>query len=464
MSVTIDPEVLERAGDFNLDEIVINTITNDSVDFKAAFTEINLYESIYSNSISGNISIRDSKNFIQRYSISGQENIAFNVHTPGAEGDDQINLKDFPMRVYKVSDKVTTQEREQVYTLHFTTKESIRNMRNRISRAYTGTTSDIALKILTDRQIIGTDKQIYLEESSGIHKMVFPHMQPFNAITTVAKRSESKEYDTPGFLFYETHRGYNFRSFESLTHDQRIPRPDRMLFTDMPYARKAGNPAMRDIEFDMSTIKEFRIVKTNDLIADTMTGMLSTTHYTHDIHTKTWTKNEYNYLDNFYNRLHIDQNEFKTDYSASFGSLYSLTPESSDNKRISEYPKSKILVSPRATSLHSSSASDPRTYDNRSNIWLQKSLSNKISTNSIKMEMTVHGNTYLAAGDVIRVNLTSNEPHEAGDERIYDEYFSGRWLITHCRHIINPREHETVIECVKDTYFNALPTGDPIDA
>jgi hypothetical protein len=86
MSVTIDPEVLERAGDFNLDEIVINTITNDSVDFKAAFTEINLYESIYSNSISGNISIRDSKNFIQRYSISGQENIAFNVHTPGAEG------------------------------------------------------------------------------------------------------------------------------------------------------------------------------------------------------------------------------------------------------------------------------------------------------------------------------------------------------------------------------------------
>jgi hypothetical protein len=59
------------------------------------------------------------------------------------------------------------------------------------------------------------------------------------------------------------------------------------------------------------------------------------------------------------------------------------------------------MVSPRATALHSSSASDPRTYDNRSNVWLQKSLSNKISTNSIKMEMTVHGNTYLAAGDVI---------------------------------------------------------------
>ena len=40
--------------------------------------------------------------------------------------------------------------------------------------------------------------------------------------------------------------------------------------------------------------------------------------------------------------------------------------------------------------------------------------------------MTVHGNTYLAAGDVIRVNIQSNESVDANDERIYDEYFSGR--------------------------------------
>ena len=77
--------------------------------------------------------------------------------------------------------------------------------------------------------------------------------------------------------------------------------------------------------------------------------------------------------------------------------------------------------------------------------------------------MTVHGNTYLVYDDVIRVNIQSNESVDANDERIYDEYFSGRWLITHCRHVINPREHETVIQCVKDTYFNALPVGEPID-
>ena len=68
----------------------------------------------------------------------------------------------------------------------------------------------------------------------------------------------------------------------------------------------------------------------------------------------------------------------------------------------------------------------------------QNSLSNKLSTNAIQMEMTVHGNTYLVVGDVIRVNIQSNESVDANDERIYDEYFSSRWLITHCRHVINP--------------------------
>jgi len=465
MSVTIDPAILERAGDFNLDEIVIRTITDESVDFKAVFTEINLYESIYSNAVTGNIVIRDSKNFIQRYSIGGQETIAFNIYTPGAEGTDQIDLKTFPARIYKVSDKVATLEREQVYTLHFTSKESIVNTRNRFSSALTGTTSDMAVKLLTSSNFIGTKKDVFVENSVGIHKIVFPYMRPFNAITMLAKRSESSVYNTPGFLFYETHRGYNFRSYESLTHDQKVPRPEKMLFTDMPYARKAGNPAMRDIEFDMSTIKEFRIVKTTDVMADTASGMLNSTLYTHDIHTKTWTKTEYNYLNNFYNRLHIDQNEFKTDYNSSFGALYSQTPENEQGLLTSDYPRSKIMVSPRATALHSQSATDPRTYDNRSNVWVQNALSNKLSTNAIQMEMTIHGNTYLAAGDVIRVNLTSNEPHNAGDERIYDEYFSGRWLITHCRHVVNPREHETVLMCVKDTYFNSLPTGStPIDA
>ena len=60
MSVTIDPEILEKAGDFNLDEISVKTITNDKVDFKAAFIELNIFESIYSNAVNGNIVIRDS--------------------------------------------------------------------------------------------------------------------------------------------------------------------------------------------------------------------------------------------------------------------------------------------------------------------------------------------------------------------------------------------------------------------
>ena len=111
---------------------------------------------------------------------------------------------------------------------------------------------------------------MFVEDTQNIHKIVFPYTRPFGRsvhVNHVDQRAST--YNTPGFLFFENHRGYNFRSYESLTHIDKTPIPEQFLFSDMPYARDPNNPAMRDIVFDMSTIKEFRIMKTTDLLADT---------------------------------------------------------------------------------------------------------------------------------------------------------------------------------------------------
>ena len=132
----------------------------------------------------------------------------------------------------------------------------------------TGTTGEMAQTILTDKNYIGTDKKVFVEDTQNIHKIVFPYTRPFGAVSMLARRSESSTYNTPGFLFFENHRGYNFRSYESLTHI------DKTLYQNSFYSlichtRDPNNPTMRDIVFDMSTIKEFRIMKTTDLLADT---------------------------------------------------------------------------------------------------------------------------------------------------------------------------------------------------
>lgn len=449
-------DAIEFAGDFRLDEVVIRTIAGTELDIKPLFSEINIYESIYDNAMYGNIVVHDSMNHIQNLPIIGQEDIFFLLKTPGSTDLDVVDFRQYAGRIYKVSDITRTQEREQVYRLHFTTKESIRNIRTRMSRPFDGTPSEIVEKIVRDPNGLNSKKQLFLEETANTHKIISPNYRPYQLIQMLCKRAESKVYKTPGFLFYENHRGLNFRSYESLSHTGRFPRPPRLDFTDMAPGRAEGNASLRDIELDMKQIREYNIIKTNDMIANTISGLLGSTHYTHDIHTKTFTKTTFDYFDDFDSRLHIDEDQVT---GREYGPLYSNTAEYNDGRTIADFPNSKIFVSPRATKLHSKTSDDPRTYDNRSNIWLQSQKSNRLSHDAIKLKLNIAGNTYLSAGDVIFVRLPSLEPQEQGSDRVYDEYLSGRWIVTHLRHIVNNNEHEMIAECVKDTFFKKLPVS-----
>ena len=80
------PDSPEFAGDYNLDSI--NLIGNDGnvIDIKRMVNELNIYESIYSNSTTGSVVISDTLNTISRLPLQGTERIAFKLSTPGAGG------------------------------------------------------------------------------------------------------------------------------------------------------------------------------------------------------------------------------------------------------------------------------------------------------------------------------------------------------------------------------------------
>ena len=453
------PDEMNFAGDYRLKDVVLHTINGEKIDIKNLLIELNVYESINKNSIYGNIIIRDSSNLIYYKSLCGQEKISFLLYTPGATGNNRIDFKEFNARVYKISDITRTIEREQSYRLHFTTQEAIRNTRTRISRAYEDTPSEIVKTILRDPNIIATKKNIFVEKTVNSHKLIAPNVRPFDFIRTIKKRSESQYDKNTGYLFYENHRGYNFRSFSSLTHKNNEPKEVVEKYTVTSQSRASDDPSFRDIGMDMRAIRKYTIMKKNDYLANVSTGMLGSTHYTHDIHTKTFTKTQTDYFSEFNIRKHVDD-----EYG--FSPLYSrILPETFDNKNVGEFPKSNIYVSPRATKLHSQSVSDPREYDNRSNIWLQKYIETFLNFDSIRLQLEVAGNTYIAVGDIIDVQLPSLEPIQKKSDDNYDKHLSGRWLITDIRHIVDVREHQMVIECVRDTYHSGLfavsqPIGD----
>ena len=103
-------ETPEFAGDYVLDKVVLINHEGLKVDIKYIMVELNIYESIYKNAVTGSVVITDDGNQIARMSIQGLEKIAFLLKTPGVTTgkEDVVDASEEtgePFHVYKVSDR-----------------------------------------------------------------------------------------------------------------------------------------------------------------------------------------------------------------------------------------------------------------------------------------------------------------------------------------------------------------------
>jgi len=426
---------MNQAGDYKLQEILLHGPTG-TIDIKALMVELNVYESIYSNSIYGNIVIADTHNHIQNVPIIGQEMLQFKFSTDDSPQNEAIDFTQHFARIYKVSDQVRTAERQQVYTLHFTSQEAITNQKERLKQAFEGTTDRIVQNILTD--ILGTKKRVITEPSSQHCKVLGNLEHPFHFISSMlSKRSSSLNFHNQGFHFFENHRGYNFRSMSHMTHrDPTTERNVQESFIVQPSKRNST------IEEDMKSVLEYKIMKNQDVLAALNTGLMASTNYHYDFSTKSFEKKLDNYIDNFVSEVH-------TTVGKQLGALFHTTPENSGGKNLFQFNDAKIKVTTKDTKLHAQKEGDAK-YDNHTGF--QQLLDHvKLAHDQLKAKVTVFGNSNLAAGDMIHLRVPSYEPLDKNTTRIHDAFLSGRWLITNLVHTLNSTRYTTTFDCVRDS-------------
>ena len=146
---------MQFAGDYKLESVIVHSASG-SMDIKDLILELNVYESIHSSNLYGNLTIMDSANHVQNLPIIGQEDIEFEIAT--SEDTETLNFRRHRGRIYKVNNMIRTEERQQVYTIHFSSKETLLNQRTRVKSAYEGSGDEIAVKILQD--VLKTNKAI----------------------------------------------------------------------------------------------------------------------------------------------------------------------------------------------------------------------------------------------------------------------------------------------------------------
>ena len=418
-----------HAGDYHMPFVFLIGQNLPMKNIRNNIIEMNIYESIDSSFMSGKIVLRDSYNERQNMGLTGQEEIEFVLRTN--DEADAIDFQTVRGRIYKINNQVGITDNQQIYTLHFVSIEAMRNAQNKVLTAYSGSGDQIFTQVL--KNVIKTEKRLQVQKSTNFQKVVGNTMYPFAFIDMVARRSSADK--SHGFMFYENHRGYQFHSFDNLhtrTNGEKRE-PVESFFSTQSLEE-------RDTDTNMRTLKDFAILRTQDTLRDYSDGLLASTNFAYNRLDKTATTTKHNYAKAHSKTPHID----------GLYPLYTTTPEE-PYKTLFSYDLAKTSVTTSDPSLHTQSATDEVLYDNYSSNLTLRNMRG-LSLESMRVKITVNGNSNLAAGDLIHIELPNYEPIvNKTDDRVYDLYLSGNYIIAQINHKVSPEGYVSICECVKDS-------------
>ena len=271
---TKTPNTIEFAGDYDLNHVFLHNHLKEITDIKKMMIELNVFESIFNNALTGSLVITDAQNLIAKLELNGTERISFKLSTPGAL--DNRNTIDasvetgHPFYVYKITDRRQIAPGTNLYTLHFGSREFMRNLRTKVSQAYNGNIAYQVIKILMDENYLDSKKEISYEPTGNINNIVVPNMRPFDAINMIAKKTLPEKSDGVGYYFYETTKGIYFRSWDNMCSVKgRHNRETKQIFRYMPM--NVNDETIDDkMNHDYQSVESYRFVNNfHDIAANT---------------------------------------------------------------------------------------------------------------------------------------------------------------------------------------------------
>ena len=445
-------EGLQYAGEFKIDMCELITSTGMRIDLKSSVIGISLFEDISSLTVSGTIVVADAVNMVSHGPILGQEYLYLKIHTPTftEAGSGVIDFSENVFLVHSIAAREKMTNGTQVYSLNFVSQELIKNQRLKVTQSLTASWSDIVTKMLTDTAYLDTKKNMVIEPSAGIKKFVSPNIRPLDVVKLAAKQAVSTFKGQSTYLFYETLKGFNFRTLASMYNI-----PEQLEYTTFLPGTNITKEGNIDVLKDLQTILSYDIVSNNDNIVNYRSGMYGSKLIVHDIVGKNYTTDVYNYHDNFENEHHIvggvtaDLSEFP---------LASDLYVNEKDQRVSDFYARTFLMptskSGENDAQHNTEVNNNpyMSYDPEN--WVQSRNSQMIQLeNAFNINIEVHGNTLINVGDKVTVNIPYTGAVKGNSK--YDRFYQGPFLIKTIRHDFNvlakPAQHRMYMNLVKDS-------------
>ena len=328
---------------------------------------------------------------------------------------------------------VTIDPEKEIFTLHLVSRESITNQTSRVGKKFptSQNISDSVKDIL--KQYLKTDKIGEIDTTQNKYGFIGNMKKPFTILTWLASKSVAYngpgKDSTAGFLFFETQKGFNFRSIDNLIKQE--------PFTfDYTY-----NPSVTKID---DSTKDFKIIKCNidrnqDLLGKLQRGAFSSERY-------------------YINPVSFspDIRHFKAkDYIgevSNLGDEQISLPSDDEGQSLGELP-TRIFVSMLDVGTIEKTATDKGWNDpvDRNADPAKTQAQSMMRYNQLMSQMvsmTIPLNTNLTAGSIIRCVFPSIDDEK---RKSPDTKSSGLYMIIELAHYFDAKGSYTKLKIVRDT-------------
>ena len=211
-----------KPGEYALEALSLVTADGDSVAIEDIVVNFRMYESIYSKFVSADISIVDGINLLKNYKICGQEYVRISIRQKENDGteSDTVNSIDKVFRVYKVVNNVRVDDKMQSYVLKLCEPRLFYLQKQRISRAWSGSWSEICLGVMQDYGSMKTQEVDFWEETSPSNvSFVCPNWTVNKFLDYTIQNADSGAaagWKQGYFLFQTLNGGFRFMSIDEM--------------------------------------------------------------------------------------------------------------------------------------------------------------------------------------------------------------------------------------------------------
>ena len=413
----------------------VNPVLDGEFGLLSGVQSIDYYESITSPSISVQIKILDVDGSLTAKGVYGGEKLAVSMKTVEDSEFEEKEFKLVPEKhelILNTIGNLTSGVKQQTATLQFVSKDLIKNETARINKRYVGNVTDSVKKILggpdatdADKKGINTTKTLESDQAANNYAFVGNKHKAFDIIHRLQAKAGGSGFDDDsksdyGFLFFENHDGYHFKSMRALFE----PEPE------FEYTKLEGSSST---DFK---IEDYNFSNGNDVVLNLKSGLYN---------------NETVFVE-------LDKTLITTvKFNMSEVADLSLKPPKLPIKLDGDGAKpSRIMLRVIDTGVHqhyeenSTTLEDVQPFTDLA-VYQNKAYARFALLNSQSLNITVGLNPDLRAGQTIGVKFPTTEyKTDMGDEKSND--ISGKYLISHLRHEFEGGEFRTHLRLIRDLF------------